>query len=213
MVRPHPAMAARCSGYNVGMAYLVVALGCLMAGYFAGHLRWSGVVRRLRMALLVESQQLREARSSVDLVKALHDGDIGIDDLREAGFDHVQQGRTGKLRGLRQSDYQPFSPLPYRRRVEYVGDMVPGDQVWVSLSEVRHRARDCAMVVSRDAVCSVRRSSERLARVRRTANGAYELAIDPNDTARVGTTICDGVVMTHVTTLRYDDCYRPRRRR
>jgi hypothetical protein len=197
--------------YGIGVACLLVGA---MLGFVGGHWRavggWRKDVRRLEAALVERDSELKKATLDSELVRALREREIGIDDLQGIGFDGVRQEATGML-SVPASDYLPFTPRSYSRNVSYIQNMTPGDEVWISLYRVYHRV-DGIPVVMMETPCSPNLSREQRCRIR-FVGGIHgrEMAVDPEDSAYANGQPCPQAgyyVMDHVTVLRPEDRFR-----
>lgn len=203
--------------YTVGVLCLFFVFGI---GFAVGHRRslaqWKSDVRRLEGTLEGQVKALKSAEVDQEIVRALREGDIGVDDLHSVGFEKVRQEATGNILEFAapeneeesESEYQPFNPLPYKREISTLDGMTPRDQVWVSMSAIRHSGSG-EVTMWTTATCSHLHSSARRCRLRKLETGEYELAIDPGDpeTASGGVTDASFIVK-YVTVLRPEDRYR-----
>lgn len=196
--------------YGVVAACFVLGI---FLGFVGGHYRavdlWRADVRRLEDAL--EEMALQAGKAAIDtrLVQGLRAGDIGLDDLRELGFEEVRQEATGAKLG--KSEYQAFEPRLYRRNLSRVSDMAAGDEVWIHLGLLEHDLNGNP-VLRWDTPCSPCSETGRRARLRcfATPRGlAYELAVDPKDPAPASGAVCftDSLRIGFVTVLRPEDRY------
>jgi len=206
-------------------ALVIVCLGvCLAVGTWAGY-QWARSdhlqeIRRLKGTIQENAKALKSAQVDTELVRALRKGEIGVADLHEVGFENVCQEVPGAFEGVfsaapkelpeaqEEYEYQPFIPLPYRRNLDHIGQMTPGDEAWISITSVHHTPHG-SPALWRNARCSSEPKKSQRCRLRRLEDGLYEIAFDPDDPdeANAQVTVAH-IVPKYVTTLRYGDRWR-----
>lgn len=179
-------------------AFLCILVAGIGIGFAANQKRlkdqWQADVRKLEAAVEEGAKALKGAEVDVEIVRALREGEIGLDDLQEVGFDNVQQEGTGRLRALppattvaAQAEYMEFVALPYERATYKIEDMVPGDEVWISLADVHHD-RDGRPRLWKRTRCTPTPTKRNRTRLR-FYKGKHELGIDPDDPTHTSSTV------------------------
>jgi hypothetical protein len=198
------------------ISFVLVSLGWLVLGLGVGYLYgvrrtrvpWLRDVRKLEAAVEETSNALKSARMSEVILRSLRDGELGVDDLKSIDFELPPAVDPPEVEVSER--YQPFRRLPYLRDIKTVGQMIPGDETWISLAFIRHRRHDAALFLRRMTPCGTQHSSQR-ARVRCLADSSFEIATDPGDTALpLGEFVFadpDSIWLKHVTVLRKQDRY------
>jgi hypothetical protein len=209
---------------EVGLVELIInailGLYAVLSGVAIGLARIKQ--RELQEELSKTMLELERAKVDSNLLRALGDGEIGIDDLKEVGlFDKAQQASTGKLAGLMAGsedrdtagcEYQPFKPLPYKRKNAQVGGLIVRDEVWINPISVHHTS-DGYPAIGNNAEVSPTPTFKFRYRIRVLADGYTELAVDPDDEISTSGFIVDEerhdiVVFRHVTKLKPEDRWR-----
>lgn len=214
-----------------------ICVACLALGLGVGfkvakaHLEKAAslAIEELSESVVQRGNALQAAQVDVEIVRALREGDLGIEDLHEIGFDEVRQEATGwrpQLRGQEpeivaeeselaetataraELGYQPFDPLPYRRDVQFLRNMTPGDEVWIQTVQIMHSRRGDVTLLN-SAVCYSAPSEGHRCRLRMLRNGQLELAVDPEDTQEASGAVSDGDrTVKYLTSLRPEDRWR-----
>lgn len=211
-------------------ATIAVGMICLALGIGVGFKVAKGrfektseqALKELSEFVAQRNKALEAAQVDVEIVRALREGDLGVDDLHEIGFDKVRQEATGWRPSLpsstevpslpeaeeeQPSEYQPFQPLPYRRDIREIKNMTRGDEVWISTSTIGHNKHGEVTLWATSSCSSVQLDNCRC-RLRMLSDGLLELAVDPDDTQEAFGGIREGnLKVKYVTILRPEDRY------
>lgn len=147
-------------------------------------------IQRLQGLIQERERSLKEAQTDQELIRALQEGEIGLKELREVGLASKETTSNDK----QEAPPEPvFTPLPYKRNIRTIRDMIPGDEVWISLSDVHHTPNGVPILHSNTSCCPVSSEGNRC-RVRKLKSGELQLGFDPKDTALAsGKIVKDGI--------------------
>jgi len=199
-------------GYFVASMCLLLGLG---AGVFTGYRRalkpWKNDVLRLEGSAQAAAKALGAAQIDVEIVRALREGTIGVEDLHEVGFENIQLQATGALKAIEPEapseetgEYMPFVKLPYERACTKIEQMVPGDEVWISMTNVHHDTSG-RVRLWRTTACSPTATENNRCRLR-FYDQKHELGVDPTDPIPASSLVTNANWwMDHVVVLRPED--------
>lgn len=144
----------------------------------------------------VEQKTLPESATDSELVRAIREGELGIEELREAGFDRVVE-RTPKdnqnegLQHVAQLSQEAASvsapdaapeykwrPLPMRRSKppEFLKDAIRGEEFWIELGDL-HYDKDGRVHIWHTANLHHTSDTNVSVRVRVLEQGIFEVAV------------------------------------
>lgn len=196
--------------YTMALFLTLLLGGCV--GFAVGTARLKKETRKLEALMKSNAKELKAAEVDVEIVRALREGEIGIEDLQAVGFEKVRQEATGSALALSspvpvvedEQKRMPFVPLPYKRNVSRLEHLVSGDEVWIRLGEVFHD-RDGCPCLWKATLCHPAPSRHVRTRVR-YYEGEHELGIDPDDPGQtMGLVSNSGIFVDYVVTLRPEE--------
>lgn len=181
-----------------------------LAGYRRARVGWRNDVAKLSEALEQKHTELRSAQASQKIVRAIQEGTLGVEDLRDAGFDAALGCAPAAQLTMTSSLYQPFRrqhQLPGNPILDKIDlrSVLPGTELWVCLLDI-HADHEGVAWVPEWVKCSRFQTAQYHARIRRLVDGCFELAVDPSvpmQIALIGG--ADNIRIEHVTLLRTQD--------